>query len=159
MVKKFSIPWELKYKYVKGMLTTLFKGFLYEIREEFGAATALKIYEKFNKKYDRIRNMTNNIKDVFKIEGNDIEALATTFEIWFELTGWEVIWYDQSEKSIKFKCPFGCAWLTKPEDLSEWFLIIANTFAKSINPKAIIERTMGMCAGDSSCEYIIKIEE
>ena len=46
MAKKVSIPWELKYKFAQGGWTTLLKGFLYEIREEYGAAAALKIYER-----------------------------------------------------------------------------------------------------------------
>lgn len=41
MSKKIAIPWELKYNYLKGMLTTLFKGFLYAIRTKFDDATAL----------------------------------------------------------------------------------------------------------------------
>jgi hypothetical protein len=159
LVKKFSIPWELKYKYVKGMLTTVFKGFMYEIRTKFDAATALEIYEMVQKRDKRVENMVNALKDVFNIEGNGIEAISTFLQIWFELTGWEVTWFDQLKTFIRFKCPLGCAWMTKPEDLSEWFLVISNIFVKSINPKAIIVRHIGMCAGDSSCEYIIKLEE
>lgn len=102
--------------------------------------------------------MTHTLKDVFKIEGNDMEALATVFQIWFELTGWEVIWLKQSKTISRFKCPLVCAWKTKPEDLNEWFLIISNIAAKAINPKATIERPMGMCARGPHCEYI-KLEE
>jgi len=72
---KRGLPWELKYKFVSGMLTTLFKGFMYVIREKFGAATALELAERMWKFDDRLKNMTNTLKDIFNIEGNDIEAL------------------------------------------------------------------------------------
>lgn len=45
MAKKMPIPWELKYNYMKGMLTTLFKSVMYEFRERYGAAAALEFYE------------------------------------------------------------------------------------------------------------------
>ena len=108
---------------------------------------------------DRVQNMTATLKNVFKIKGNDIEAITKWFEIWFELIGWKVIWSEPSKTISRFKCPIGCAWMTKPEDLSEWVLIFYNIAAKTINPKAFIERPKGMCAGDSSCEYVIKIED
>lgn len=159
LVKKFSIPWELKYNYMKGMVTTLLKGFLYSIRTKFDAATSLEIYEMACKLDDRVKNMTMTLKDVFKIEGNGIEAISRWFEIWFELIGWEITWYERSKTISRFECPIGCAWMTKPEDLSEWVLIFYNIAAKTINPSAFIERPKGKCAGDSSCEYIIKIKE
>jgi hypothetical protein len=46
---KRGLPWELKYKYAMGGYTGIFKAFLYAIREEFGAASALKIYERVSK--------------------------------------------------------------------------------------------------------------
>ena len=159
MSKKIAIPWELKYKFVKGMLTTVFKGFMYEIREEFGAATALKIYEKFNKKYDRIRNMTNNIKDVFKIEGNDIEAIEKWWDIWNEILGNQCTTIELSRTFLKTRLPTGCAWKTDPKDIKDWFLILGTIVNKTLNPKATFERIKGMCDGDSYCEYVTTIEK
>ena len=46
-----------------------------------------------------------------------------------------------------------------PGDVSVWVLPFYITVAKTINPKATVERPKGMCAGDSHCEYIFKIEE
>ena len=89
MAKKMPIPWELKYNYMKGMLTTLFKSVMYEFREKYGAAAALEFVEGVWKREDRVKNMTTTLKEVFKIEGNDIEAIIKWFEIWRELMGVE----------------------------------------------------------------------
>ena len=159
MTKKVVVPWELKYKFVRGMLTTLFKGFMYEIREECGAATTLKIYENLNKRDDRIKNVTKNIKDVFKIEGNDAETIAKWIDIWDELVGVEGNLLEQSKTIVRFKvtkCPFK----TESQDISNWspdFLV--SIVAKTINPRTKVERPKGMCAGDPYCEYIYKIED
>ena len=159
MTKEVVIPWELKYKFVQGMLTTLFKGFMYEIREECGAATALKIYESLNKRDDRIKKMTQTLKDVFKIEGNDAETIAQWNEIYSELTGIEGTWTERSKTISRVKvtkCPFK----TEPKDISGWSPnFLANIVVKTINPKATVERPKAMCAGDPYCEYIYKIEE
>ncbi|WP_287584012.1 hypothetical protein [Candidatus Borrarchaeum sp.] len=159
MAKKMAIPWELKYKYLQGMLTTLFKSVMYEYREKHGAAAALEFIEGVWKREDRVKNMTKTLKDVFKIEGNDIEAIDKWWGIWWELTGMDATRLEQSKKLMKFKIPAGCAWLTKPKDISDWPLIFMNLIVKAINPKAILERVKGLCAGDPYCEYITKIEE
>ncbi|MFX1521313.1 MAG: hypothetical protein ACFFCD_15470 [Promethearchaeota archaeon] len=48
MAMEAVISRELKYKFVRGMITTLFKGFMYEIRGECGATTALKIHDRLS---------------------------------------------------------------------------------------------------------------
>jgi len=159
MTKKVAIPLELKYNYMKGMVTTLLKGFLYEIREEYGAAAALKLYERLNKRDDRIKKMTTTLKDVFKIEGNDMEAIAKWYDIYLEITGTEITRLELSKTFSRTRCPMGCAWKTVYKDISDWILIFFNEIVKTINPKATIERPIGMCEGDPYCEYIIRIEE
>ena len=157
MSKKVVVPWELKYKFVRGMLTTLFKGFMYEIREECGAATTLKIYENLNKRDDRIKNVTKNIKEVFKIEGNDAETIAKWIDIWDELVGVEGNWLERSKTiaGIKVtKCPFKTVY----KDVSDWCRIWQNIVVKTINNKVTSKRPQSMCAGDPYCEYISKIE-
>ncbi len=52
-----------------------------------------------------------------------------------------------------------CPWKTEPKDISDWVLIFNNIVNKTINPKATLERPKAMCAGDSYCEYVWKIEE
>ena len=159
MSKKVVIPWELKYKFLKGMLTTFFKGVMYEIREKDGATAALEFFERIWKMEDRVKNMTNTIKDVFKIEDNDMEAIAKWFDIYNELTGTEATRLELSKTFNKVRCPMGCAWHTKPKDISDWVLIFFGIIVKTLNPKATIERPKGMCLGDPYCEYVTKIEE
>ena len=158
MVNKPVTPWELKYKYALGAWSTILKGFMYEIRERHGAAEALEIYKMFNKRYDRIKNMTNDIKDAFNIEGNDAETIEKWYDIWWELGGAEFTWFERSKTSVKqriSKRPFK----TDPIDINEWDLIFGNIVVKTINPKATIKRPKGMCAGDPYCEFVSKIEE
>ena len=159
MAKKMVIPWELKYKWLKGAYTTLFKGWLYAVREEFGADTALKLYEKILKMGDRIKNMTYTLKDVFNIEGNDCETIGKWWEIYNELNGNERQILEMTKTLSRSRYPLGCAWKTELEDISDWMLFFCNIVNKTINPKATLERPKAMCAGDSYCEYVIKIEE
>ena len=155
---KRGIPWELKYIYAKGGWTSLLKGLIYEIREKYGAAAALEIYESFNKRYDRIKKMTNNIKNAFKIEGNDAETIGQWWDIWWELTGYEGILLERSKTINRVKVT-KCPWKTEPKDLGAWALIFTNIVIKTINPRATMERPKAMCAGDPYCEYIYKVEE
>lgn len=159
MSTEVVIPWELKYKFVQGMLTTLFKGFMYEIRQEYGATAALKIYERVCRRDDRVKNMTKTLKEVFKIEGNDAEALTKWFNIYFEVTGIEGTTVELTKTYSKtkiIKCPFKTGY----KDISMWYLTcLGNIITETLNPKATLERPKAMCAGDPFCEYIMKIKE
>ncbi|WP_287584188.1 hypothetical protein [Candidatus Borrarchaeum sp.] len=158
MAMKITIPWELKYKYARGMLTTLFKGFMYVIRERHGAAEALEIHQLVNKMDNRIQNMIRTLKDVFKIEENDIKALRSVWEIYLDLTGIISTTLEQSEKLWRHKITT-CAWVTEPKDLSDWCYNYCSLMNKFINPKTTLERPKAMCTGDSECEFVVKIEE
>ena len=158
MVKKIAIPMELKYDFAIRAYTSVHKGYLYEIREKYGTAAALEIYEKLCKREDRIKNLVNFIKDVFKIEGNDAEAIAKWWDIYWELTGIEGTRLEQSKTILRSKitkCPFKLA----HKDLIDVGLIFNNNVHKTINPKATLKRPKMMCAGDSYCEYVWRIEE
>jgi hypothetical protein len=157
MTKKMGIPWELKYKYAKGAWTTLLKGLLNEIREKYGAAAALEIYENFSKRYDRTKNMTKDIKDVFKIEGNDAETLAKWHDIWWDLTETEGNWLERSKSISRCKVD-KCPLIQPHKDIGDVSIIFENVVVKTINPKATIERPKAMCKGDPYCEYVWKIE-
>ena len=136
----------------------MLKGFLYAIRERYGADAALEIYEKVSKMDDRIKNMSQTLLNVFKIEGNDAETIGKWYEIWWELAGAECTWLERSKTSIRqkiSKCPFK----TEPEDISKWDSIFLNIVVKSINPKATGERPKAMCEGDPYCEFVYKIKE
>jgi len=159
MTKKVAIPWELKYDYMKGMLTTLFKSVMYEFREKYGGVAALEFYQGVWKRNDRVKNMVTTLKDVFKIEGNDIEAITKWFEIWWELQGVEGIIIERSNTINTVRFPKGCEWKTEPRHISEWQLIFNNIVIKTINPKATVERPKAMCEGDPYCEYVYTIEE
>lgn len=159
MSKEVVLPWELKYNYVRGMLTTLFKGFMYEIREEFGAATALKIYEKLNKRNDRIKRMTKTFMEVFKLEGNDAETIGRFLDIYTGIIGSDSTTIERS-KTISRARVTKCAWKTEPTDISSWCPnLLISLIVETINPEATIERPKGMCAGDPYCEWIFKTEE
>jgi len=156
---KMGLPWELKCKFARGQLTTLFKGVMHLLREKFGAEIALEIAEGFWKYKDRIKNMTNTLKDVFKIEGNDIEAIINWWNIWFEHVGIEATWLEVTKKNARYKVNV-CPWSTPdPKDISGWSISFVNIIMKTINPKVTVERPKGMCAGDPYCEYVTKIEE
>ena len=156
---KRGLPWELKYKYVRGQMTTLFKGFLYAIREEYGADAALKIAEKMWKFKDRLKNMVNTFLNVFKIEGNDCETIGGFWDVYWEITGIEAIILERSKTYTEVKVT-KCPWSTPdPKDINVWCEIWANTINKSINPKSSSKRPKGMCAGDPYCEHITRLEE
>jgi hypothetical protein len=159
MSKKMAIPWELKYNFVKGQLTTFFKNILYAYREKFGAEAALEFFEHAAwRRADRVKNVTKTIKEVFKIEGNDAETLAKWREIYWELIGTDFAWLERTKTMCRAKIT-KCAWQTEPKDISDWALIYNTIIAKNINPKATVERPKAMCAGDPYCEYVYKIEE
>ena len=103
--------------------------------------------------------MTTTLKEVFKIEGNDMEAIIKWFEIWRELMGVESTIFEQSEKSFRSRNPTGCAWQTDPKDISEWQLNFTNIILKTLNPKVTVERPKAMCEGDPYCEYVYTLEE
>ena len=156
---KRGLPWELKYKYVRGMGTTLLKGFMRAIRTKFDAATALELYEMVCKMDDRNKKMTMTLKDVFNIEGNDINTIMTWWEIFYELVGVEATWLEMTKTIARLKIT-ECPWSTPdPKDINGWEIIFNSLITKTINPKATVERPKAMCAGDPYCEYVWRIEE
>jgi len=153
-----AIPWELKYKYALGGWTSIFKGFMYEIREKYGEAEAIEMYERLCKRDDRVKNMTNALKDVFNIEGQDAETIAKWHDIWHELCGYEYNWLERSKSIARIKItkwPFKLA----PKDINDHSLRYENIVTKTINLKATVERPKAMCAGNPYCEYVWKIED
>ncbi len=158
MDKKIMIPLELKYDFAIRAYISIHKGYLYAIREECGAATALKVYERLCKMEDRIKNLTATFLAAFKIEGNDAEAWAKWWDIWYELCGYEYTWLERSKTIARVKVtksPFK----TSYKDLSDWVLPFVDIVCKTINPKAKWERPKAMCAGDPYGEYVFKTEE
>ena len=158
MTEKVSIPLLLKHDVTLRAYSSILKGFLYAIREKYGANEALETYVRACTMGDRIKNLTNALIDIFQLKGNDAVTIAKWFEIWFELTAFEYTTPELSKTSSRIKvtkCPFK----TEPQDISDWALVFANIAAKTINPKATLERPKGMCAGDPYCEYVWKIEE
>ena len=158
MSKEIVIPLELKYDFAIKAYSSVHKGYLYAIRKKYGAATALEIYKELIKMGDRIKNFTNFLLNTFKIEGNDVEAIDRWWDIHHELTGVEGTALELSKKfsrSKVSKCPFK----TEYKDLSDWCLIYQDLINTTINPKATSEAIKQMCAGDSYCEFVTKIEE
>ena len=158
MTKKIGIPCEFKYELAMKGWSSMIVGFMYVIRDEFDAATALKLLEKLYKRDDRLKNLVNNIKTIFKIEGNDLEAIMKWWDVWYELTGIEATVLERSKTFARTKitkCPFKTGY----KDLSDYIFIWLNIVYSTINPKITFERPKGMCAGDPYCEYIFRIEE
>ena len=158
MAKKMVIPWELKYKFAMGGYVSVIKGFLYAIREKYGATAALEIYERVCTMDDRTKKFTNSILEIFKIEGNDAETIEKWYDIYQELNGIEYATLELSKTFLRRKI-IKCPWKTEPRDISDWALIFhGNIVTKTINPKAILERPKAMCVGDPYCEYVWRIE-
>ncbi len=158
MAEKVTLPCEFKYDYaMRGYVNTL-RAWLYVTREEYGAATALKLYEKVCKIDDRAKGLTNTILKIFKLEGNDVETIGQWFDIWFELCGMEYTWLELSKTRATAKIT-KCVWKTGYKDLSGWCSIWLNIIGETINPKATFEQPKRMCAGDPYCELVFKIEE
>ncbi|WP_287583750.1 hypothetical protein [Candidatus Borrarchaeum sp.] len=158
MAKKMAIPWEFKYKFAMGGWTAYLKAYHYAIREKYGADAALEIYERTCKMDDRIKSFTNAVLKVFELEGNDAETIGRWWDIWHELTGTEGTILEWSKTICRVKVT-KCPTTTVPKDISGWSIIRAKLITKAINPKAVFERPKAMCAGDSYCEYVWKIEE
>jgi hypothetical protein len=159
VAEKMPIPMEAKYQFsIGGWADTAHRGPLYALREKYGAAAALEIFERVCNEGDRVKMLTNTILTIFNPKGNDAETIGEVLDIWDELTGYESIILERSptiNRRKVIKCPFKTGY----KDISEWNLPFINILTKTINPKATVERPKAMCAGDSSCEYVWKLEE
>jgi hypothetical protein len=155
---KRGISWEQKANFTGGNGIDFFKGFIYAIREKYGAAATLEIIERVWKMDDRAKTLTNTVRTIFKIEGNDAEAIGKWFEIFGGLAGYEFTTLERSKTITRMKYT-KCIHELKYLDIADFGLILDNIVAKTINPKATVERPKAMCAGDPYCEYVYKIEE
>jgi len=158
MAKKMPIPMELKYSFAIGVWTSEYKGFLYALREKYGAAAALEILGRVYEMGDRVKNLTNTLLTIFNLQDNDAETIGEVLDIWDEFTGIDSTILERSKilnRRKVVKCPFN----TEPTDLSDWNLPFMNILTKTINPKVTFERPKAMCAGDLHCEYVWKLEE
>ena len=155
---KRGLPCELKYDYAMRAYANIHRAYLYAIREKYGAAAALEIYERTCKMDDRVKRLTNTLLELFKIEGNDAETIGEWWDIFWELTGTEGILLERSKTINRIRIT-QCPWKIEVRDVSDWSLSFNNIVSKTINPKATLERPIGMCAGDSYCEYVWRIEE
>ena len=106
---------------------------------------------------DRIKNLTNRLITIFKIEGNDAETIGKCWDIWHELAGQEYAIIEQS-KAIDRRKIIRCMWTTAYKDL-DWCKNFSIILCKTVNPKATFELPKNMCAGDPCCEFVSKIEE
>ena len=156
---KRGLPWELKYNFaIGGWTDSAHRGNLYAIREKYGAAAALEIYERACKEDDRVKNLTNTILTIFNIKENDAETIGQWWDIWDEFTGIESTILERS-KTINRRKVIKCPFKTGYKDISNWNLTFVNIVTEIINSEAIFDRPKAMCAGDSYCEYIWKLEE
>ena len=158
MVKIVAMPVEFKYELAMTGWSSMLKGFMYVIREKFGAATKYECVETFFAKDDRMRNLTNSLLTIFKIEGNDAETFAQWFDVWGKATGFELTWPERSKTVAKVKIT-KCPWKTGYKDIGDWCKIWIKFVFNTINPKVTPKRPKGMCAGDPYCEVIFKLED
>ena len=158
MAKKMPIPMELRYSFALGAWTSMHKGFLYALREKYGAAAALEIFERAYEMGDRVKNLTNTLLTIFNLQDNDAVTIGEVLDIWDEFTGIDSTILERS-KTINRRKVAKCPFKTEPTDLSDWNLPFINILTKTINPKVTFERPKGMCAGDPYCEYVWKLEE
>lgn len=158
MVEKVEVPLDFKYKVAIGGYLSILKGFMELIRDKYGAAAALKIYEKYCKKDDRLKNVVNTFLTVFKIEGNDCETIGKFWDVWYEISGMEVTVLERSKAINRVKVT-KCPLIMTYKDLSDFSLINKEIVFEVINPKATVKRPKAMCEGDPYCEYVYKIEE
>ena len=156
--RKVGVPWELKYKLAMTGWVSNHKGWLYAVRDKYGADKALEIYARFQTMGDRVKNLTNTFRTIFNIEGNDATTIGKCWDVWNELIRQEYTILERS-KTIDRRKITRCPWKTEPRDISDWSLTLRGLMAKIINPKATIERPKAMCAGDPYCEYVGKIED
>lgn len=155
---KKGLSWAQKYDFAMRHYTDFIKGFLYAAREKYGAAEALNIYTRVCKMDNRVKNLVNAIRKIFKIEGNDAEAIGLWWDIWHELCGQEATILERS-KTINRDRITKCPWKTKHKDISDWAFIFTEIGNKAFNEKTTFERPKAMCAGDPYCEYIYTIED
>jgi len=107
---------------------------------------------------DRIKNLVNTLLTIFKVDGNDAEAIAECWDIWCELVSFKHTWIERSKTIARTKvtkCPFKTVY----KDISDWCKIFGNIVGKSVNIRASSERPKGMCAGNPYCEHVWKIDE
>ncbi|MFX1519651.1 MAG: hypothetical protein ACFFCD_07005 [Promethearchaeota archaeon] len=153
-----GLPFELRYDYMLGGWITGARGFLYMLRDKYGPAETLKIFERVYTMDDRVKILANTIRTVFNLQGNDCKTIGEVFDIWDEITGIESTILERSP-TINRRKVTKCPWKTEPKDVSDWFLPFFNTITETINSKATLERPKAMCAGDPYCECVWKLEE
>ena len=157
MAKKIGIPCEFRCELAMTAWATSIKGFMYVVRERHGAAEALACIERFFEMDDRMKNLTNFIKKVFKIEGNDLESAEKWYETYLEIIGSEFKTLERSKTLWRNKVT-KCIFKTGYKDLSEWCIIWNKFVLETLNPKFTAETIKQMCAGDPYCEFATKLE-
>jgi hypothetical protein len=155
---KRGIPWGLKLDFVRRANIDFFKRRMYAVREKYGANAALEMFERYCNMGDRIKNMTNTIRQIFKLKGTDAITIGEVLDVWDEITGYESIVLERSP-TINRRKVIRCPWKVAYKDLGEYAFPMKDIMGKTINPKATLEMSKKMCSGDSYCEYIWKIEE
>ena len=155
---KRGIPWGLKYDFIRSANMDFFKRRLYAVREKYGAAAALEMFERYCNMGDRIKNMTNAIRQIFKLEETDAVTIGEVLDIWDEICGYESFILERS-KNINRRKVTGCPWKVAYKDIGDYARPMKDIMGKTVNPKATLEIRKQMCSGDPYCDYIWKIEE
>jgi hypothetical protein len=107
---------------------------------------------------DRVKNVAKLIQKIFNLNGNDCETIGEVLDVWDELCGYESAILERSP-TINRRKVTKCPWKVKYKDIGNYAWYFKDQMGKGVNPKATLELQKKMCAGDSYCDYIWRIEE
>ena len=155
---KRGIPWDLKYNFAMKGFEDFFRGLMYAIREKYGAAVTLEIFDRWVNDGDRVKDLTNNLRTIFDLKGNDCVTIGEVLDVWDEVCGYESFVIERSPTIYRRKVT-KCPWTVKYKDVGNYAWYFKDQMGKGVNPKATLEMPKKMCAGDSYCDYIWRIEE
>jgi hypothetical protein len=155
---KRKLSFEQKYDFVMSGNENFFRGWLYAIREKYGASAVLDITATMYKEGDRIKNMTNALLKVFGLEGNDASTIGELLDVWDEIWKYETTILERTPK-VNRRIVTKCIWKVNYKDIGNYAFTIKNIMGKTVNSNATFERPKGMCVGDPYCEYIWRIDE
>jgi hypothetical protein len=155
---KRRLSFEQKYDFVMSGNEHFFRGWLYAIRAKHGAAAVLDSYAMMCKEGDRIKNMTNALRKIFNLYGNDATTIGELLDVWDEIWKYETTILERTP-TINRRIVTKCIWKVDYKDIGNYAFTIKEIMGKTVNPKAAFERPKGMCVGDPYCEYIWRIEE
>ena len=156
---KRGISWDLKYNFAMKGFADFNRGWLYAVREKYGPAAALEIFDMSCKFDNATKGLVQTFQTILKIEGNDCVTIGEVLDVWDEISGYEGNVILERSPTINRRKVVRCPWLVKYHDIGNYAWYFKDIMGKTVNPKATLEMPKKMCAGDPYCDYIWRIEE